>query len=63
MVSDPEETFREAAIRYLDEYEKASLDKDAWSLKRIEPFIGNLYLENVHMGTLRPYIEHGRKQG
>lgn len=59
----PKRTFREAATRYLTEYEKATLDKDAWCLERIDPFIGNLYLENVHMGTLRPYIEHGRKQG
>jgi len=59
----PKRTFREAATRYLNEYEKASLDKDAWCLKRIETFIGDLFLENVHMGTLRPYIEHGRKMG
>jgi integrase len=59
----PKRTFRDAAVRYLDEYEKASLEKDAWALKRIDRFIGDLYLENVHMGTLRPYIEHGRKQG
>jgi integrase len=59
----PKRTFREAAIRYLDEYEKKSLTKDAWALKRIDSFIGDLYLENVHMGTLRPYIEYGRKQG
>ncbi len=63
MVSDPEANVSRGGNEYLNEYEKASLDKDAWSLKRIEPFIGDLYLENVHMGTLRPYIEHGRKQG
>ena len=59
----PKRTFREAATRYLNEYEKKSLAKDAWNLKRIDPFIGDLYLENVHMGTLRPYIEYGKKQG
>ena len=37
--------------------------KAAWCLKRIDPFIGDLYLENVHMGTMRPYIEHGQKKG
>ncbi len=59
----PKRIFRQAATKYLTEYEKGSLDKDAWALKRIDPFIGSLYLEQVHMGTLRPYIDHGRKQG
>lgn len=59
----PKRTFREAATRYLNEAEKASLDKDAWALKRIDSFIGDLFLENVHMGTLRPYMEYGRRQG
>jgi len=39
------------------------LSTAARCLKRIIPFIGDLYLENGHMGTLRPYIEHGRKMG
>jgi len=59
----PKRTFRQAATKYLNEKEKRSLYKDAWSLKRIDPFIGSLTLENVHMGTLRPYIEHAKKQG
>lgn len=42
---------------------KRSLDKEAWALNRIMPFIGDLPLEGVHMGTLNPYIEYGRKQG
>ncbi len=59
----PKRTFREAATKYLNETEKATLAKDAWSLKRIDPFIGDLFLENVHMGTIRPYIENFRRQG
>ena len=59
----PKRTFREAAAKYLNEVQRKSLDKDAWCSERIDPFIGDLYLENVHMGTLRPYIEHGQKQG
>ncbi len=59
----PKRTFRQAATKYLNEASKKSLAKDAWCLERIDPFIGNLYLENVHMGTLRPYIEHGQKKG
>src|SRR5208283_4495741 len=59
----PKRTFREAATKYLNEAEKATLPKDAWSLKRIDPFIGDLFLETVHMGTIRPYIENFRSKG
>jgi len=59
----PKRTFRQAAIKYLSEATKKTLDKDAWSLKRIEPFIGDLPLEGVHSETLRPYIEYGKQQG
>ena len=59
----PKRTFRQAATKYLNEASKKSLAKDAWSLKRIDPFIGGLHLENVHMGTLRPYIEHAQRMG
>jgi integrase len=59
----PKRTFRQAATKYLNEAWHKSLPKYAWCLKRIVPFIGHLHLENVHMGTIRPYIEHGRKKG
>jgi len=59
----PKRTFRQAATKYLNEKTKATLAKDAWCLERIDPFIGSLSLENVHMGTLKFYIEYGRKQG
>lgn len=59
----PKRTFEETAIRYITDENKRSIHKEAWALKRIMPFIGNLLLENVHSGTLRPYIEHGHKQG
>jgi hypothetical protein len=55
----PKRTFRDAAVRYVEEYEKESLPEDAWALSRIDPFIGDICLENIHMGTLRPYTEHG----
>ncbi len=59
----PKRTFREAATKYLNESSKKSLAKDAWCIERIDPFIGELYLENVHMGTMRPYIEYGKEMG
>lgn len=59
----PKRPFIDAATKYLHESEKKSLDKDAWALKRIMPFIGQLTLENIHMGTLKAYIDHGKARG
>jgi integrase len=57
----PKRTFREAAIRYLDEATKSSIDRDAHMLRVLDPYIGKLSLKDVHMGTLQPYI-HARLQ-
>ena len=59
----PKRTWREAATRYLLEKQKASLPRDAICLKQLDPFIGNLTLENVHMGTLQPFIESRKAKG
>ncbi|MDO8954442.1 MAG: site-specific integrase [Gammaproteobacteria bacterium] len=51
-------TFREAATKYLDENaQKASIGDDAYSLRTLDKYIGNLPLENIHMGTLQQYIK------
>ncbi len=31
--------------------------------KQLDPFIGHLPIESIHMGTLQPFIEARRKQG
>ncbi|WP_339671657.1 site-specific integrase [Dasania marina] len=54
----PQHTFLEAATYYLKTKKKRSLAKDAWHLEIIEPFIGKLFLEDIHDATLRPFIEH-----
>jgi integrase len=54
----PQHTFVEAATYYLKTKKKRSLAVDAWHLELVEPFIGSLYLEDIHDATLRPYIEH-----
>jgi integrase len=59
----PKRTFREAAIRYLDEATKSSIDRDAHMLKILDPYIGGLTLKEVHMGTLQPYIHDRMKAG
>lgn len=59
----PERTFRMAATKFLNEATKASIATDATYIKQLDPFIGNLQLESVHMGSLQPYITYKRKQG
>ncbi|MFC1834528.1 hypothetical protein ACFL2Q_07320 [Thermodesulfobacteriota bacterium] len=59
----PKRTFREAAIRYLDEENKASMRCEAMQLKILDPFIGDLSLESVHMGSLQGFIKHRKAQG
>lgn len=53
----PKRTWREAATRYLMETQKTSLKRDAICLRQLDPFIGDLALESVHMGTLQSFME------
>lgn len=54
----PKRSFKEAAVRFLNENQhKASIDTDAILLKSICPFIGDLTLEQVHIGTLQSFIK------
>ncbi len=59
----PKRTFRQAAIKYLNEATKVSLVEDARHLRYLDPFIGDLPLEGVHIGSLQPFIEYRKKQG
>ncbi len=59
----PKRTFREAATKYLNEAEKVSLVEDARQLRYLDPYIGDLPLEAVHMGSLQPFIEARKAQG
>jgi len=58
-----ERTFREAAIKYLGEKQKRSLDDDAYHLKALATFIGELPLDKVHMETLVSFIEARQQEG
>lgn len=54
--------FREAAMKFLTENQhKRSRRMDALTVKGLDPFIGDLPLESVHIGTLQPYIEARRQ--
>ena len=60
----PKRTFREAAERFLREHQyKRSIKADVSRLKELYKYIGDLYLDNIHMGTLRPFIENRQKDG
>ena len=60
----PKRAFRRAAAKYLNENQhKRRIADTALHLKQLDPYIGHLPIESVHMGTLQPFIEARRKQG
>jgi len=59
----PRRTFRQAATKYLMDVTKRSLARDAQDLKLIDLYVGDLYLDQVHMGTLQKFINERRAQG
>jgi len=60
----PKRTFREGATKFLEEnLNLASIGDYAMHLQQLDQYIGHLPLENVHLGTLQPFIEARRKQG
>lgn len=61
--SPKQRTFREAATKYLNEETKSSLSRDADCLANLDPWIGLFKLDQIHQGTLQPYIQHRRDQG
>lgn len=57
-------TFRAAAAKYLNEnLHKKSIKEDALHLKQLDPFIGELDLRQVHMGSLQPFIAKRKADG
>jgi integrase len=53
----PKRTFEQAATHYLlTHQEKVSLETDTHLLKSVMPHIGHLQLNQVHDGTLAPYV-------
>ena len=60
----PKRSFREASTKFLEEnMQLASIGDYAMHLKQLDPFIGDLPLGNVHLGTLQPFIKARREQG
>jgi integrase len=59
----PKRNWRLAATKHLNEATKTSIKRDAELLKCLDPFIGHLPLESVHMGTLQSFIDDRKKAG
>lgn len=60
----PKRLFREAATHFLlGNMHLASIRDYAMHLKQLDPYIGDLPLENVHMGTLELFISDRKKKG
>ena len=60
----PKRIFRQAATKYIeDNQHKKQAAKNAPLLKYLDKFIGDLPIEFVHMGTLRPYIDARCRDG
>lgn len=56
-------TFREAGVKFIEGADKRSLDRDIASLEKLDPYIGDLPLANVHNGSLQAFIDDRRKAG
>ena len=60
----PRHLFRDAATKYLNEnLHLASISDYAAILKKLDPYIGDLPLEKVHLGTLQTFIDARREDG
>ncbi|MBP9763992.1 MAG: tyrosine-type recombinase/integrase [Gammaproteobacteria bacterium] len=60
----PKRSFKEAATKYLlEKQHKASIADDADNLKLVCRYIGDLTLEQVHNGTLLPFIKARQAMG
>ena len=60
----PSRTFREAAVKYLLEHQdKASIEMDALFYKQLDPYIGDLTLDQVHDGTLSGFVQERLQSG
>ena len=59
----PDRTFSEACEKYLKENQhKRSIQREKRELKFLMPFIGDLPLQSIHMGTLQYFIDARREQ-
>ena len=59
----PSRTFEQAAIKFVKENQhKKTLRDDIHRLKNLMPWIGDLALDRIQMGSLHPWINHRRQE-
>jgi integrase len=59
----PPRTFMQAATKYLEENAHLrSIERSAYALDAVMPYIGGLPLRQVHMGTLQDYLHQRRRE-
>lgn len=57
-------TFREAATKYLNEnLHKRSIKSDASRFRVLDPHIGDMTLNSIHMGSLQNFIQKRKSEG
>lgn len=60
----PPRSFDQAAAHYLRTHQdKPSIGSDIYHLKAVMPYIGNLTLDQIHNGTLKPFVDARKEQG
>ena len=60
----PKRSFREAAVYYsLTHQHKRSIRSDECYLRGLDPHIGHLSLDEIHLGVLQPFIQFRQSQG
>lgn len=60
----PKRTFEEAAAKFvLENSHKRSLSSDIGRLKLLMPWIGDIAIDQIHTGTLKPWIEYRQSEG
>lgn len=57
-------TFDEAGAKYLlDHQDKVSIENDIYLLETLMPFTAKLTVDQIHDGTLAPYVAHRKGKG
>ena len=59
----PKRTFREAAAKFLRENQHKKSINDAARLKDLCEYIGDLYIDSIHMGILQPFVMVKKRKG
>lgn len=60
----PKRAFKEAAVKYVRENQhKDSLGSDISKLRMVAPYVNDMPLDSIHMGTLQGFINKRREEG